>query len=136
MLSDLSRVWLIKEAAIATTTTTATVELVRVDEPLGVSERAAIAGFLAGYSGNTLISQTTDLRLFVRWCTNDDDACSTFGVPIWRSSDARCKPTVGCAPPSPAGRRRRGASTGTATSRGSWTAVTARWRSSARASST
>ena len=57
---------------MATTTTNATVELVRVDEPLGVSERAAIAGFLAGYTGNTLISYTTDLRLFVQWCTNND----------------------------------------------------------------
>ncbi len=57
---------------MATPTTTATVELVRVDEPLGVSERAAIAGFLAGYTGNTLISSTTDLRLFVQWCTNND----------------------------------------------------------------
>ena len=41
---------------MATTTTTATVELVRADEQFGVAERAAIAGFLAGYTGNTLIS--------------------------------------------------------------------------------
>ena len=39
-------VWITKDAAMATTETTATVELVRVDEPLGVAERAAIAGFL------------------------------------------------------------------------------------------
>jgi integrase/recombinase XerD len=57
---------------MATTATAVTVELVRVDEPLGVAERAAIAGFLAGYSGNTLISYTTDLRLFVQWCVNND----------------------------------------------------------------
>jgi len=63
-------VWVTKDAAMATTT--ATVELGRVDLPLGVSERAAIAGFLAGYTGNTLISYTTDLRLFVQWCTNND----------------------------------------------------------------
>jgi integrase/recombinase XerD len=62
--------WVTKEAAMATTTTT-TVELVRCDEPLDVNERAAIAGFLAGYTGNTLISYTTDLRLFVEWCLND-----------------------------------------------------------------
>ena len=42
------------------------------DEPFGVGERAAIAGFLAGYTGNTLTSYTTDLRLFVQWCTNND----------------------------------------------------------------
>ena len=38
-------------------------ELVRVDEPLNFTERAAIAGFLAGYTGNTLVSYTTDPRL-------------------------------------------------------------------------
>ncbi len=54
------------------TSAVTTVELVRVDEPLGATERGAIAGFLAGYTGNTLISYTTDLRLFVQWCTNND----------------------------------------------------------------
>ena len=57
---------------MATTTTVVSVELVGLDEPLDVGERAAIAGFLAGYTGNTLISYTTDLRLFAQWCTNND----------------------------------------------------------------
>jgi hypothetical protein len=35
--------------------------LVRIDYPLDVTERAAIAGFLAGYTGKTLVSYTTDL---------------------------------------------------------------------------
>jgi site-specific recombinase XerD len=47
--------------------TTAAV-LVRVDDSRELIERAAIAGFLAGYSGNTLTSYTTDLRLFTAWC--------------------------------------------------------------------
>ena len=47
-------------------------ELVRIDYPLDFTERAAIAGFLAGYTGNTLVSYTTDLRLFVEWCTSND----------------------------------------------------------------
>jgi hypothetical protein len=51
---------------MATTTATATVELVPADEALGVAERVAIAGFLAGYTGNTLISYTADLRLLVQ----------------------------------------------------------------------
>ena len=54
------------------TSTSTTVELVRVDEPLGATERGAIAGFLAGYTGNTLVSYTTDLRLFVEWCITND----------------------------------------------------------------
>jgi hypothetical protein len=37
----------------------------RADEPLNFTERAAIAEFLTGYTGNTLVSCTTDLRLFV-----------------------------------------------------------------------
>jgi site-specific recombinase XerD len=49
-----------------------TVELVRLDEPLNATERGAIAGFLAGYTGNTLISYTTDLRLFIEWCITND----------------------------------------------------------------
>ena len=65
------RGWVIKEATMATSTST-TVELVRVDEPLNTTERGAIAGFLAGYTGNTLTSYTTDLRLFVGWCITND----------------------------------------------------------------
>ncbi len=58
---------------MATSSTVSSVELVRVaDDPLNYTERAAIAGFLAGYTGNTLVSYTTDLRLFVEWCTNND----------------------------------------------------------------
>ena len=44
--------------------------LVRTEELLDARERAMIAGFLAGYSGTTRISYTTDLRQFVTWCTN------------------------------------------------------------------
>jgi integrase/recombinase XerD len=53
-------------------TTVISAELVRVDDPINFTERAAIAGFLAGYAGNTLVSYTTDLRLFAEWCTNND----------------------------------------------------------------
>jgi len=40
---------------------TISAELVRIDDPLNFTERAAIAGFLAGYTGNTLY-------LYIRWC--------------------------------------------------------------------
>lgn len=53
--------------------TVPSVELGRVaDHPLNYTERAAIAGFLAGYAGNRLVSYTTDLRLFVEWFTNNN----------------------------------------------------------------
>jgi site-specific recombinase XerD len=45
-----------------------TAVLVRYDDPDVLAERAAVAGFLAGYTGNTLVSYTTDLRLFATWC--------------------------------------------------------------------
>jgi integrase/recombinase XerD len=31
----------------------------------------AVAGFLAGYTGATRVSYTTDLRLFAEWCANN-----------------------------------------------------------------
>jgi hypothetical protein len=39
--------------------------------PLGAPERGAVAGFLAGYSGDTRVSYTTDLRLFAVWCADN-----------------------------------------------------------------
>jgi integrase/recombinase XerD len=45
--------------------------LVRYDDPVELAERSAVAGFLAGYTGNTLLSYTTDLRLFATWCANN-----------------------------------------------------------------
>ncbi len=46
-----------------------TAVLVRNDDLLEVRERASIAGFLAGYTGTTRVSYTTDLRMFLTWCT-------------------------------------------------------------------
>jgi len=43
-------------------------EIVRPDDPLLVSERVAVAAFLAGYSGGTRVSYTTDLCVFAGWC--------------------------------------------------------------------
>jgi hypothetical protein len=43
--------------------------LVRIVDLLDVRERAAIAGFLAGYTGTTRVSYTTDLRIFLFACT-------------------------------------------------------------------
>lgn len=43
-------------------------EIVRPEDPLLISERVAVAAFLAGYSGGTRVSYTTDLRIFAEWC--------------------------------------------------------------------
>ena len=55
-----------------TNTTALTAEIVRYDDPLHVSERVAVAAFLAGYSGGTRVSYTTDLRIFAGWCHDHD----------------------------------------------------------------
>ena len=57
---------------MAESSSVVSVELVQVDDPLNHTERGAIAGFLAGYTGNTLVSYTTDLRLFVEWCNENN----------------------------------------------------------------
>jgi hypothetical protein len=57
--------WVTEEAAMAATST-----LVRYEDPLDQRERGAVAGFLAGYSGHTRTSYTTDLRLFTAWCAD------------------------------------------------------------------
>ena len=56
----------IEEGVMATTA--ATGGLVRYEDPAEVAERSAVAGFLAGYSGGTKLSYSTDLRLFAEWC--------------------------------------------------------------------
>ena len=53
-------------------TSIVTVELARLDEPLNATERGAIAGFLAGYTGNTLTCYTTGFRVAVEWCITND----------------------------------------------------------------
>ena len=44
---------------------------VRYQDPLDVRERGAVAGFLAGYAGNTRVSYTTDLRPYAAWCADN-----------------------------------------------------------------
>jgi site-specific recombinase XerD len=55
---------------MSTTTVIATADLVPVSEPLfSAGERAARAGFLAGYSGLTRDAYTLDLRQYASWRT-------------------------------------------------------------------
>ena len=45
-----------------------TAEVVTVNDDPTLSERFAVAGFLAGYTGATRRSYGTDLRTFCDWC--------------------------------------------------------------------
>jgi len=50
------------------TTTVHTVEIVRYDDPTIITERVAVAAFIAGYTDPTRRSYETDLRIFASWC--------------------------------------------------------------------
>ncbi len=65
--------WVTERPPWPTTTTHALpAEIFHPDDPLVVSESLAVAAFLAGYSGGTRVSYTTDLRIFAEWCHDRD----------------------------------------------------------------
>ena len=45
-----------------------TVEVVRYDDPVIITERVAVSAFIAGYTDPTRRSYATDLRVFAGWC--------------------------------------------------------------------
>ncbi len=49
-------------------TTVHTVEVVRYGDPVIITERVAVAAFIAGYTNPTRRSYATDLRIFASWC--------------------------------------------------------------------
>ena len=50
------------------TTTVHTADVVRYDDPVIITERVAVAAFIAGYTDPTRRSYATDLRIFAGWC--------------------------------------------------------------------
>jgi site-specific recombinase XerD len=54
--------------ADTTNTTVHTAEVVRYDDPVIITERVAVAAFIAGYTDPTRRSYATDLRIFAAWC--------------------------------------------------------------------
>jgi hypothetical protein len=117
------RVWVIKEAIVATTSSVVSVELVHIDDPLNHTERGAIAGFLAGYTGNTLVSYTTISACSLSGATRTTPHSSTHAGHISKSSVEPWKPTAACDLRSRVVFQRLAVSTGTATSKESWNAT-------------
>lgn len=82
-------------------TTVHLAEIVRYDDPLLVTERVAVAAFLAGYTGATRRSYTTDLRIFGEWC--HDSGFNLLGVrrphletfARWMEQQGRMPSTIG-----------------------------------------
>ena len=96
--------WVTKEAAMADTTNTTTVhtvEVVRYDDPVMITERVAVAAFLAGYSDPTRQSYATDVRIFTTWCHDHGvnllnvkrPHLETFGR--WMEQQGRMPSTIG-----------------------------------------
>lgn len=63
-----------REAAMADTdsTTVRSAEIVPFDDPVIITERVAVAAFLAGYANPTRRGDATDLRVFAAWCHDHD----------------------------------------------------------------
>jgi hypothetical protein len=93
-------------------TTTPSTALVPVAPMFTNTERLALAGFLAGYSGLTRQAYELDLRQFAGWCQQHQ--LQLFGA---RRTDiellATWKPTAEPGPPSPAAYAPSPGSTGT-----------------------
>lgn len=80
--------------------TTTTFELVTYQDPVELTERVAVAGFLAGYTGNTRTGYTTDLRIFADWCRNNGVALLAVRrvhlelFARWMENEGRMRSTV------------------------------------------
>src|SRR5262245_10624027 len=101
-----------EEAAMAATST-----LVRYEDPLDVRERGTVAGFLAGYSGNTRVSTRPICACSPAGAPTTGSACWRCDALIWRCSLGPWRKKAECAPPWLAACRRCAASTATATSK-------------------
>ena len=82
-------------------TTVPSAEPRRYDDPVLVTERVAVAAFLAGYTEPTRRSYATDLRIFAEWC--HDSGFSLLGIrrphldtfARWMEQQGRMPSTIG-----------------------------------------
>ncbi len=80
--------------------TTTTAELVSYEGPVELTERVAVAGVLAGCTGNRRAGYTTDLRIFADWCHGN--GLTLLGVrrvhlglfARWMGTEGRMRSTV------------------------------------------
>ena len=96
---------------MATTTTSAA--LVPVAPVFSNTERLALAGFLAGYSGLTRQAYELDLRQYASWCSQHQVRLFAAAAPTSSASPATWKPEAAPGLPSPAGCARWRGSTNT-----------------------
>src|SRR5215831_3401775 len=95
------------------TTTTPSAALVPVAPAFTNTERLALAGFLAGYSGLTRQAYELDLRQYASWCHQHHLRLFQARRPTSSVSPATWRPAAAPGPPSPGGCARSPGSTGT-----------------------
>ena len=82
-------------------TTVHTAEVVRYDDPVIITERVAVAAFIAGYTDPTRRSYATDLRIFAGWCHDHGFNLLNVKRPHletfarWMEQDGRMASTIG-----------------------------------------
>ena len=87
--------------AITDNTTVHTAELVRYDYPVIITERVAVAAFIAGYTDPTRRSYATDLQIFNSWCHDHGTALLNVKRPHletfarWMEQQGRMPSTIG-----------------------------------------
>ena len=95
--------WL-RSASVVETTTVHTAEVVRYDDPVIITERVAVAAFIAGYTDPTRRSYATDLRIFAGWCHDDGFNLLNVKRPHletfarWMEQEGRMASTIGRVP--------------------------------------
>ena len=83
------------------TATVHTVEVVRYDDPVVITERVAVSAFIAGYTDPTRRSYATDLRIFAGWCHDHDINLLNVKRPHletfarWMEQEGRMASTIG-----------------------------------------
>ena len=82
------------------TTTTSPAALVPVAPVFTNTERLALAGFLAGYSGLTREAYELDLRQYASWCHQHHLRLFQAAVPTSSASPATWRLAAGPGPPS------------------------------------
>ncbi len=94
-------------------TTISSAAIVPVTPVFSNTERLALAGFLAGYSGLTRQAYELDLRQYAAGASSTGCACSPPAAPRSRASPGTWRPAAGPALPSPGGCARSPGCTGT-----------------------
>jgi hypothetical protein len=86
---------------VDTTNTVHTAEVVCYDDPVIITERVAVAAFIAGHTDPTRLSYATDLRIYAGWCHDHGITLLNVKRPHfetfarWMEQEGRMASTIG-----------------------------------------